>query len=54
MQRTVDDNSPDLTAMFQADFGETVQKICEAVTNVYGEGGAQMLTNAVDAAFRAQ
>jgi hypothetical protein len=41
-------------AMFQADFGETVQKICEAVRDVYGDGGARLLADAIDKALRTQ
>jgi hypothetical protein len=44
----------ELTAMFQADFGETVAKLCEAVRDMYGDGGAQMLADTVEAALKAR
>lgn len=51
MQDPTDIDPVDLSAMFQADFGETVVKICEAVTDLYGPGGAQLLAAAVDTAI---
>jgi hypothetical protein len=51
MQNTTDTDRTDLAAMFEADFGETVAKICEAVTDLYGPCGAQMLARAINAAL---
>ena len=51
MQDTPETDSSEKAAMFQADFGETVQKICEAVRDVYGDGGARLLTDAIDEAL---
>jgi hypothetical protein len=44
----------ELAAMFQADFGETVAKLCEAVRDLYGDGGARMLADTVEATLKAE